>query len=136
MPRLQEFAAGALKGPPIVFNREKADIVFAQFHETANFRGHELRAVGIMAKHIHLVVGVKGDPDPDRVLGDFKSYASRALNKRFGKPKSETWWTVRGSTRKLRDEAAVLAAIEYVRNQANPLLIWIAGEGIVSERRT
>jgi hypothetical protein len=28
----------------------------------------------------------------------------------------------------LRDESTVLAAIEYVRNQPSPLLIWIAGE--------
>jgi hypothetical protein len=35
-------------------------------------------------------------------------------------------WTTSGSKRKLADELAVLAAIEYVRNQANPLLIWIS----------
>jgi hypothetical protein len=103
------------------------------------FDAGERRAVrppvgsGIMAKHVHLVVGVLGDPDPNRVLGDFKSYASRSLNRKWGKPKSDTWWTERGSTRKLRDQAALLAAIEYVRNQENPLLIWIAGEDPVPE---
>ena len=102
--------------------------MFRQFYETATHRKWKLRAVGIMATHIHIVVGVFGDPDPGKVLGDFKSYGSRVLNKQRGKPRSETWWTERGSTRKLRDELAVLAAIEYVRNQASPLLIWIAGE--------
>ena len=117
-----------LKGPPIILNKGHADVMLPQFCETATYRKWELLAIGIMPKHVHLVVGVIGDPDPHKVLGDFKSYASRVLNKKWGKPKSGTWWTEKGSTRKLPDEAAVLAAIEYVRNQENPLLIWIAGE--------
>jgi REP element-mobilizing transposase RayT len=128
IPGLKEFATGQMKGPAITLNRAQAGVMFPQFYETASYRKWELRAVGIMPKHVHLVVGVLGDPDPDKILGDFKSYASRVLNRTWGKPVSETWWTEKGSTRKLRDEAAVLAAIEYVRNQANPLLIWIAGE--------
>jgi REP element-mobilizing transposase RayT len=128
MPELQEYARIELKGPPIVLTAEQAEAMFLQFYETATIRNWKLLAVGIMAKHVHIVVGVMGDPDPNKVLGDFKSYASRRLSRKWGKPKSETWWTERGSTRKLRDEAALLAAIEYVRNQENPLLIWIAGE--------
>ncbi len=33
-----------------------------------------------MANHVHIVVGVLNDPDPDTILRDFKSYASRKLN--------------------------------------------------------
>jgi REP element-mobilizing transposase RayT len=128
IPSLREFARNQLKGPPISLNAAQAEVMFRQFYETATHRNWKLRAVGIMATHIHIVVGVYGDPDPGKVLGDFKSYASRAMNRQWGKPPSNTWWTERGSTRKLRDELAVLAAIEYVRNQASPLLIWIAGE--------
>lgn len=128
IPGMHEFARGQLTGPPICLNRPQADAIFQQLYETASHRKWELRAVGIMAKHVHLVVGVLGDPSLGKVLGDFKSYASRVLNERWGKPESGTWWTEKGSKRKLRDEAAVLAAVEYVRNQANPLLIWIAGE--------
>jgi len=128
MPGLRAFAQAQMKGPPITLNLQQADAIFRQFYETATHRKWEVRAVGIMGKHVHLVVGVNGDPDPYKVLGDFKSYASRVLNKKWGKPESETWWTEKGSVRKLRDEAAVLAAIEYVRNQERPLLIWIAGE--------
>ena len=126
IPGLHEFSIGQLRGPPVFLNGAHADVMFRQYCETASHRNWELLAVGIMRNHVHLVVGVNGDPDPHRVLGDFKSYASRALNKKWGKPRSETWWTEKGSTRKLRDEAAVLAAIEYIRNQANPLLVWIA----------
>ncbi|HMF20142.1 MAG TPA: transposase [Gemmataceae bacterium] len=116
-----------LKGDPIYLIQEQAEVLFQQFRETANHRQWEFRGVAIMANHIHLVVGVLGDPDPEILIGNFKSYGSRALNRRWGKPASETWRTGHGgSTRKLPNEAAILAALEYLRNLANPLLIWIA----------
>ncbi len=84
MPGLREFAQSQMLGPPITLSIAQAEAIFRQFYETATHRNWELRAVGIMGKHVHLVVGVKGDPDPYKVLGDFKSYASRALNKKWG----------------------------------------------------
>jgi REP element-mobilizing transposase RayT len=128
MPGLEQHARATLKGPPIYFTREHAEALLAQFHETARYRGWTLLAVGIMANHFHIVVRVPGDPEPEQLLKDFKSYGSRKLNKRWGKPASETWWTEGGSKRKLPNDEAVRTAIEYVRNQPNPLLIWIAGE--------
>ena len=38
-----------------------------------------------MADHVHLVVGVPGDPDPHAMLRDFKAYGSRALSAGFGR---------------------------------------------------
>jgi REP element-mobilizing transposase RayT len=79
-----------------------------------------------MRNHVHLVVGVPGDPEPADLLRDFKSYGSRALSRRWGKPANGTWWTESGSKRKLPNEPAVGAAIRYVREQPHPLVIWIA----------
>jgi REP element-mobilizing transposase RayT len=126
MPDLRRSAQAALKCPPIYLGLEQAEALLEQFHETARYRGWELLAIGIMANHVHIVVGVPGDPDPSDLLESFKPYGSRKLNRRWGKPASETWWTEGGSKRKLRDEAAIRAAIEYVRNQPKPLVIWIA----------
>jgi REP element-mobilizing transposase RayT len=96
-----------------------------------------LLAVAIMSNHVHLVVGVNGDPDPTKVLGDFKAYASRALTRRWRKPPSGTWWTYAGSKRKLPDERAVNDAINYVRRQPNALIAWTPGErGCVSAPST
>ena len=65
------------------------------------------------------------DPDPGKILADFKAYASRVLNRRYGKPPSETWWTEKGSKRKLRDERALADAINYVLyKQPHPLVVW------------
>ena len=49
----------------------------------------------------------------------------RSLNRRFGKPPSDTWWTSKGSKRKLKDDDALAAAIYYVLyKQRNPLVVW------------
>ena len=79
-----------------------------------------------MFNHFHLVVGMENTPG-SKALSDLKAYASRSLNKRFGKPLSETWWTMGGSTRPLLDEAAIIAAIRYVfEKQPHPLVVWRA----------
>ena len=83
-----------------------------------------------MANHVHWIVGVLGDPDPEDIMRDLKAYGSRALSKKWGKPASDTWWTENGSTRKLKDEAAVIETTDYVlRRQKAPLLLWGEIEG-------
>jgi REP element-mobilizing transposase RayT len=126
MPGLRHSARAALKCPPIYLLMEHAQLLLEQFQETARYRGWHLLADAIMANHIHIVVGVSGDPDPSNLLGDLKAYGSRALNRKWSKPGSGTWWTEFGSRRKLRDEAAIRVVIQYVRDQPNPLLIWVA----------
>lgn len=126
IPTLEAYARNSLKCDPILLSRQHAEVLLEQFQETASFRGWQLLAVAIIANHVHIVVGVPGDPEPSELLGDFKSYGSRRLNQRFGKPKSGTWWTESGSRRKLPDHGAILAAIRYVMNQERPLLVWTA----------
>jgi REP element-mobilizing transposase RayT len=86
MAGLRCAAREALKGPPISLQAEQAIAALEQFRETARYRGWTLLAAAVMANHTHLVVGLEGDPDPAQVLHSFKSYASRALNARWGKP--------------------------------------------------
>src|SRR5262245_8499986 len=125
LPGLRRSAMERMSGPPIYLDRERAELVLTQFQETAEYRSWTLRAVAIMANHFHIVVLVPGDPDPTRVLADFKAYASRTLNRRYGKPPSETWWTDGGSKRKLKDEPALAEATEYVLyRQWRPLVVW------------
>ena len=125
IPGLRHAAEEQMRGPPIYFDLEKAEIMLAQFRETAGYRAQVLRAVSVMYNHLHFVVQVADDPGPRRLLADYKAYGSRALNRRYGKPLSETWWTNKGSKRKLKDEQALAAAIHYVLyKQPNPLVVW------------
>jgi REP element-mobilizing transposase RayT len=125
MPGLRGWAEQHMKGPPVHLDMAQAEQVLAQFHETVAHRQWLLIAVSIMRTHIHVEVGVPGDPDPEVILRDLKAYASRRLNTQWTAPASGTWWTKSGSKRKLKDEAAILTAARYIRDQPSPLVIWI-----------
>ncbi len=141
MPGLRRYAQDHMKGKPIWLRPAQADVFLAEAIRTAEFRKWSLLAAAVMANHVHLVVVVPDDLPGERLLREFKSYGSRALNQRFGKPTSGTWWTKSGSTRLLPNERAVSAAVEYVRQQHRPLVLWIADSAehpstpVDSERR-
>jgi REP element-mobilizing transposase RayT len=125
-PRLRSAATERMAGPSIWLRDVHATVALRQLHAHVAFRDHDLEAAAIMANHVHIVVGVSGDPSPSRLLGDFKSYLSRALNAECGRPTGGTWWTESGSKRKLPDDEAVRMAVDYVRRQAHPLVVWLA----------
>jgi REP element-mobilizing transposase RayT len=128
IPGYARSASRLLKCPPIFFNVAQATAMMSQFHETTAHRGWRLCAAAILVNHFHIVVGVPGDPEPETLLRDYKSYASRRLNEIWPRPASNTWWTESGSKRKLPDANAVIAAVDYVRNQHAPLVVYIAPE--------
>jgi REP element-mobilizing transposase RayT len=131
MPGLRRASEQLLKGPPILLQTRQAHVALAQFLETARFRDWSILAVSIMVNHFHIVVSVPGDPSPGKILGDFKSWATRALTAHFGEPPSKTWWTERGSKRKLSTEAAISEAIQYVLyRQPSPLVTWSPETGL------
>jgi REP element-mobilizing transposase RayT len=126
IPGLEDYARTSLKCDPIRLDLGQAEVLLAQFEETAGYRGWQLLTVGIMANHIHVVVGVPRDPDPSAILGSLKRYGSRALNRRWCKPAGGTWWAGSGSKRKLPKQENVLTAVKYVLEQEYPLVIWTA----------
>ncbi len=84
-----------MKGPPVRIDVAQSEALLQQFFETSDIRKSFLMAVSIMSQHVHIVVGVPGDPDPERILNDFKRYASQRLNRSWTTPKSGRWWTRR-----------------------------------------
>jgi REP element-mobilizing transposase RayT len=127
MPALKAAAQARMKGEPVALTPEQAAEIVAQILETADHRGWTVLAVAVMWNHVHVVVGVAGDPDPADLLRDFKSYAARRLNKTWGKPPGGTWWTESASRRILRGDGAVPAAVNYVAcRQPYPLATWVA----------
>lgn len=121
-----------LKDIVVIFGLRDATTLLEQFQETTQQRSWLLIAVGIMRTHLHAIVGVPDDPDPDKILGDLKVYGSRCLNKLSGR--RDDWWTRGGSKRKLSSESAVEAGVQYIRDQSNPLLIWTRVDGLLVPR--
>jgi REP element-mobilizing transposase RayT len=116
-PGLVFASADRMKGARFLLDVEQAEVVARQIEESCRFRRWNLVAGSVMANHVHVVLGVREDPAPSKLLQIVKSYASRALNDQWPRPASETWWTSSGSTRKLADDEAVAAAVRYVREQ-------------------
>jgi REP element-mobilizing transposase RayT len=122
MPGLYRSAAENMTGPPVYLNLAQAEALLTQFQETAAYRERILLAVAVMRNHFHMVVQVPGDPCPKRLLADFKAYGARALNERFGRRPSKTWWTENGSKRKVCDLPAAAHYVLY--RQLSPLVVW------------
>jgi REP element-mobilizing transposase RayT len=128
LPALQGFAASIMTEDRVLLNLVQAEALAEQLRETAAHRGWRLLALAVMANHIHAVVGVPDDPDPEKLLGDFKAWCTRRLNTGWGR--REHWWTQSGSKRRKKTAAALRAAIKYVRDQSSALVVWIDPEAL------
>jgi REP element-mobilizing transposase RayT len=128
IPPLERYAHDVMAGEPVLLTATLAKVVLRQLHETAAVRRWTVDVVAITATHVHVVYGVPGDPDPSAMLRDWKSYASRALNRSGAN--APRWWADSGSKRRLKDMEDRLAAIQYVRDQPAPLLVWMSEEAV------
>jgi len=117
MPGLKRSAKQLLKCDPIYLNSEQAHAILAQFQETCTYRQWALLVASVMSNHFHAVVIAPNEVDSEDILGDLKGYASRRLNKKWGKPLSETWWAESGSQRPKNNELAIRNAVRYAWNQ-------------------
>jgi REP element-mobilizing transposase RayT len=127
VPWLRTYTLKNLKGEPVFLNGEHAKVLLEQFQQTVAHRHWELLGVAIMPNHVHILLETDGTVSPDTVAGTLKSWGSRRLSKVFGKPKSETWWTT-GCSIRHKTADSLPTVIQYIKEQHNPLLIWIAPE--------
>lgn len=75
-PALANYARLQLVAGPVFLTRPQAEVVLAQLHETAAYRRWTLDAVAILPNHVHLVLGVVGDPTPTSLLRDSRAIAA------------------------------------------------------------
>jgi REP element-mobilizing transposase RayT len=123
VPPLLAYAASIQKEDAVWLDHAQAEVVAAQLRETATHRGWRILALAVMANHVHVVVGVPGDPDAEKLLGDFKGWCTRRL--KAGWPGREYWWTQSGSTRPKKTPDAIRNAVVYVRDQPKALAVWL-----------
>jgi REP element-mobilizing transposase RayT len=128
LPSLRAYAASIMTEAPVLLELAQAEALAEQLRETAGHRGWRLLALAVMANHVHVVVGVPGDPDPEKLLADFKAWGTRRLNDGWGR--RGHWWTQGGSRRPKKTAAALRAAIQYVRDQPFALVVWLDPEAI------
>jgi REP element-mobilizing transposase RayT len=119
---LQRARRSVMVDPEYRLSTNDREIVLAAIRQHAEFRGWCLIAVHVRTNHVHIVV--RGDEKPDKMMNEFKAYASRALNEKTpGAPKRKHW-TRHGSTRWLNTEESLRRAIEYtVDEQGEPMAV-------------
>jgi REP element-mobilizing transposase RayT len=97
---------------PYDLDQRRRDAVLEAIQEVCAHRGSRLLAAHVRSNHVHTVV--EAEVPPERVMSDFKAYASRRLNRmRLDEPGRKRW-ARHGSTRWLWKPQHVSAAIQYV----------------------
>jgi hypothetical protein len=108
---LERHARGQMLQDPYRLDGRAAYMVLESIREVCVVRDWQMMAVHVRSTHVHCVVG--DIERPNRVVADFKAYASRALNQMEGYRRRRAR---EGSTRRLLNSAAIVSAWRYVVN--------------------
>ena len=112
-----------MREAPYVLDSARRAIVLDTIREVCAYRRWRLLACHVRTNHVHAVV--TAEARPEKVMSDFKAYASRRLKERLHEPADCKRWTQHGSTRYLWKEEQVAGAIEYVvEGQGDPLAVF------------
>jgi REP element-mobilizing transposase RayT len=98
--------------PPYDLDQIRRNVVLEAIQQVCAHRGWGLLAAHVRSTHVHTVV--VAEVPPERVLIDFKAYASRGLNRIALDAPDRRRWARHGSTRFLWKPQHVEAAIQYV----------------------
>ncbi len=111
---------GTLRCPPVELNAEQRFVVDATIREVCAHRRWHLHAVHARTTHVHSVVFAPHTPE--RVMNDFKAYATRRMREARVLALGINPWAYHGSTRYLSTEHSRAQAIHYVlHEQGEPL---------------
>ncbi len=111
-----------------ILDTHRRQIILKTIQEVAMHRKWHLLACHIRTTHVHVVV--TADTNPEKVMSDFKAYASRRLKEQLGEAADCKRWTQHGSTRYLWNEESVAAAVAYtLHGQGEPLDVFDGRSG-------
>jgi REP element-mobilizing transposase RayT len=99
------------------------DLVLKAVRDVCTHGGWQLLAVHVRTSHVHIVLAA--DSAPEKVMNDFKVYASRALNRAALDVPERKRWSRHGSTRYLNHAKALSECIAYVlERQGEPMALY------------
>lgn len=109
---------------PYLLDHESRAVVLRALHEVCQYRGWTLLAAHVRTNHVHAVV--EANVQPKKVMGDFKTYASRNLNSKGRDAPERKRWARHGSTRWLWRDENVREAVRYVVDeQGEPMAVFV-----------
>jgi len=90
----------SLKNPPVVLYKNVREVVLKAILRVCHHRNWIAHAIHVRSNHIHIVVS--GEDKPEKMMADFKSYATRAIKKNSNNPTTiRKYWSRHGSTKYL-----------------------------------
>jgi REP element-mobilizing transposase RayT len=111
--------------PPYWLDPNRREVVLAALRRHCEHRGWNLLAAHVRTNHVHVVP--EAEVQPERVMVEFKSYASRALTAEGLDGPDRRRWARHGSTRWLFKDRDVGKAIQYViESQGAPMALFVA----------
>ncbi len=118
-----------LAHPPYLLNKPHREIVLQSIIEVSLHRGWHCYAAHVRSNHVHVVVGAR--VAPEKILTDFKAYASGALNKSGLDKQVIRRWTNHGSTKYIWEPVMIVPAINYVvEEQGAPMAVYVDDEAL------
>jgi REP element-mobilizing transposase RayT len=98
--------------------------VLETLKEVCRHRGWNLLAAHVRSSHVHVLV--EAETPPEKVMNEYKAYASRALNRLGGEKGGQKRWARHGSTRWLWNDQDVRDVIHYVvEEQGEPMAVFL-----------
>ena len=111
---------------PYSLDEDRRAGVLAAILEVCSHREWILLAAHVRTSHVHAVV--EADVEPEKIMADFKVYASRRLNRTGFEDPARKRWARHGSTRWLWKDEDVRSAVRYVvEEQGEPMAVYEAG---------
>jgi len=109
---LKEAMLSSLKQCPVILNEHQRTIVEAAIVEVCSYRSYVPYAINVRSTHVHSVVSkaVK----PEKIVNDFKAYATRKLRAEREFLTTGKIWSRGASTRYLWKPNHLRGAIDYV----------------------
>lgn len=118
-----------MKQPPFKLDRNSGTLVLEALRAVCAHRSWDLLAAHVRTTHVHAIA--EANVPPEKVMSDFKVYASRALNRLDGKERDRRRWARHGSTRWLWKDRDVREAVRYViEDQGEPMAVFVGICGV------
>ena len=117
----------SMRQDPYLLDPEGRTVVLAGLRRHCALRGWNLLAAHVRSNHVHAIV--EAEIRPERIMNEFKSYASRELNCLGSDSPNRRRWARHGSTRWLWKDQDVRKAIQYiVEEQGEPMALFVSEE--------
>ncbi len=126
-PKRMSFEKENMNQPPFLLDQGSRRIVLHVLQDVCLHRGWCLLAAHVRTNHVHAVV--EAEARPEKIMNDFKLYASRELNRLGHDGPDRKRWARHGSTRWLWKDQDVRDVIRYVTTeQGEVMAVYVSGE--------